>query len=60
MTRVPMMIQMPQVLLDHARAGQDIYALMFTARQQPTFEAVKRIIDQHRSAAQDGEPATED
>ena len=40
-------------------AAQDINAIMFTAKQQPAFEAVQRLIEQYRSAGQDDEAAPE-
>jgi hypothetical protein len=40
-------------------AAQDINAIMFTAKQQPGFEAAQRLIEKYRSDAQGGEPAPE-
>jgi hypothetical protein len=38
-------------------AAQDTNAIMFTAKQQPGFEAAQRLIEKYRSDAQGGEPA---
>jgi hypothetical protein len=38
-------------------AAQDINAIMFNARQQPAFEAVRRLIDRYRGAGPGDDPA---